>query len=168
MHQLLLALVIAISPVQARQTPWGSWEEAKTLFDSGKYEAALEVMQKHPSEEASFFYNLGTIYNKIGRVGTGVAYLEKANRLEPHDPAIQRNLQLARTELGRLIGHDRLDPASTWTERVADHVSLDEIRGTLGLLGTITLILWIRAYLKTRRRERLCSSRRASARSWAS
>jgi tetratricopeptide (TPR) repeat protein len=155
MHLHLLAtgfiLAIAIAPAHAAKTPWGSWEQAKSLFDSGKYEEALESLKSHPSDEASYFYNLGTIYNKIGRVGTGVAYLEKANRLEPHDPAIQRNLSLARVELGRLIGHDHLDPASTWSERIADQVSLDEIRSTLGLLGSITLILWIRAYLRTRR-----------------
>jgi hypothetical protein len=133
------------------QGDWGPWQKARSLFDTGKYEAALSELTAHPAEDASYFYNLGTIYNKIGRVGPSVAYLEKANRLEPHDPAIQHNLALARDELGRLVGIERLDPASTWAENIADHVTLSEIRGTIGLVGTIMLILWLKTYLRTRR-----------------
>jgi tetratricopeptide (TPR) repeat protein len=155
MRRALLAVLLLIlgSPVQAAPEPpdWGSWQQARTLFESGKFDAALSELQKYPTPDANFFYNVGTIYNRMGKIGVSVAYLEKANRLQPHDPAIQKNLQLARDDLGRLIGLDRLDPASTWAEGVADHVSLDEIRGTLGLLGSITLILWLQAYLRTRR-----------------
>jgi hypothetical protein len=147
----LLTLAILFPVLASAAGDWGPWQQAKTLFDSGKYDAALGEMMAHPTSDSSFYYNMGTIYNKLGRTGLAVAYLEKANRLQPHDPAIQKNLKGAHDELGRLIGTDRLDASSTWAESVADHVSLDEIRGTLGLLGSITLILWLQAYLRTRR-----------------
>jgi hypothetical protein len=148
----LLLLSLGPAAWAATEPPnWGDWQQVKTLFDSGKYDAALGELMSHPSPDANFFYNAGTIYSRMGKVGVSVAYLEKANRLQPHDPAIQKNLQLARDDLGKLIGLDRLDPASTWAEGVADHVSLDEVRGTLGLVGSITLILWLQAYLRTRR-----------------
>jgi hypothetical protein len=154
MKRCVFLLILFLIP-SAHATPepsnWGNWQQAKTLFDSGKYDAALADLQAHATQDANFYYNVGTIYHRMGRIGVSVAYLEKANRLQPHDPAIQKNLQLAREELSHLIGQDRLDPASTWAEGIADHVSLDEIRGTLGLLGSITMILWLQAYLRTRR-----------------
>src|SRR5205807_615311 len=97
-------------------------------------------------DDSAYFYNLGTASFRSGKIGAAVAYLEKANRLEPHDPATQHNLQIAREALGQAIGRSHLDPASTWSEEIADHVTLNEIRGTLGLVGTILVLVWLRAY----------------------
>jgi hypothetical protein len=52
--------------------------------------------------------------------------------------------------LSRLIGAEKVDPASNGLESMADRVSLDEVRGTLGLLALLVALLWTRAYLKTR------------------
>jgi hypothetical protein len=129
---------------------WQDWQDLKNLYDSQNYEAALKELQAHPQENSHFYYNLGTIHYRLGHPGTAVAYLEKANRLAPYDPDIQYNLTLAKSVLSDSIGLSQLDPASTWTEQLADRVSLDEVRATLGLLGLIVVLLWTRAYLKTR------------------
>lgn len=129
---------------------WSEWQQARTLFDSQQYDAALREFQSHPQDEPNYYYNLGTTYFKLGRTGAAVAYLEKANHQGPHDPDTQYNLSIARAALGKSIGSDKLDPASSWAEQISDRVSLDEIRGTLGLLGVIVVLLWTRAYLKTR------------------
>jgi hypothetical protein len=61
------------------------------------------------------------------------------------------NLEIARASLVRILGSEsKLDPASTWTEKLADHVSLEELRGVLGLLALAVSLLWIRVYLRTR------------------
>ena len=127
-----------------------TWEETKGLYDSYRYEEALKSFLDHPENNAAYYYNLGTLYYKLHNLGASVAYLEKSNHLKPHDPDIQFNLTLARMKLGQAIGQEKLDPSSTWTEQLADRVSLDEVRSTLGLLGLIVVLLWIRAYVKTR------------------
>jgi len=120
-------------------------------FDSGNFALALQQLQSHPEDNAVYYYNLGTTLLKLKRVGQATAYLEKANRIQPHDLAIQQNLQLARGALSQAIGPDRLDPASTWLETLADHLRLDEIRGAFGLVGFVIALFWIRCYLKTRK-----------------
>lgn len=129
---------------------WSEWQQAKEFYDAGKYNEALQEFRAHPSESAHYFHNVGTIHFRLGQPGPAVAYLSKANLLQPHDPEIQRNLQLARSALSRLIGQDHVDPASSPLENLADRVSMGEVRGALGLLGLIVAALWLRSYWRTR------------------
>jgi tetratricopeptide (TPR) repeat protein len=133
-----------------RSGEWSDWQQAKSLFEAGKYEEALHEFHSHPADSAQYFYNIGTTHLKLGQPGQAVAYLGKSNHLRAHDPDTQRNLQIAQSALGRLIGADHLDPASSGLETLADRVSMGEIRGALGLLGLIVASLWLRAYLMTR------------------
>lgn len=139
-------------PVGASADPISDteWQEATRLAEAGKYSEALQAFKTHPGESAQYFYNIGTLHDRLGQPGLAVAYLSKANRLHPHDPETQHNLQIAQASLGKLIGKDRLDPASSGLEAMADRVSLGEVRGALGLLGLIVAGLWLRAYLRTR------------------
>lgn len=127
-----------------------SLNEALELSQAGKIEEALVVLKTHADQSATYYYNVGTLSMQLGHSGEALAYLEKAKKLKPHDSDIQQNLNIARASLARVLGTERLDPASTWVESLADHMPLDEIRGTLGLVGLILAIFWIRSYLKTR------------------
>ncbi|MEO5971220.1 MAG: hypothetical protein ABIQ95_14930 [Bdellovibrionia bacterium] len=129
---------------------WGDWETARNLYDSQRFQDALEALQTKPLDNANYYYNLGTIQYKLTQLGPAIAHLEKANRLRPHDSDIRYNLSLARSVLGQAIGADKLDPASNALEQLADQVSLDEVRFLLGLLGMLVLLAWLRAYLNTR------------------
>jgi tetratricopeptide (TPR) repeat protein len=124
--------------------------EIKQLFKAGKYDEAAKLLLSHPETTPAYYYNLGTIEYRRDQLGPAVAYLEKANRLQPHDAAIQSNLRAARLKLGHLIGEDHLDPASTSFEAFADTVPIAEIRGGIGLLCLVLTLFWIRSYLKTR------------------
>ncbi len=129
---------------------YADWQDAKALYDAGKYQDAIQDLRSNPSEQAAYFHNLGTTFLKAGDLGRARAYLEKANYIKPHTPNIQRNLEITRTSLSRLIGANQLDPASSGIESLADRMSMDEVRGTLGLLALIVAFLWLRAYSKTR------------------
>ncbi len=150
MPLVLLTLLLWFQPAVTRAAEWGRWEPARSLYDAGKYEEALKELQATPLEEGAYFYNLGTVLFRMGRIGPSLAYFEKANRLKPHDPAIQKNLRLARNTLAQSIGDSKLDPASTWMEMLANRVPLEELRGTLGLIALILILLWLKTYLKTR------------------
>lgn len=114
----------------------------------------LEALKQNPTYDANYFYNLGVLYGKLNQPGLATAYLEKANRVKPHDPEIVHNLNLARTLLKQQLGQQNseisLDGASNQFEQFADRIQGDEILGVIGLVTVIVSLLWIRAYLKTR------------------
>jgi tetratricopeptide (TPR) repeat protein len=127
------------------------YDSARAAFSSGKYEDALQQFEQHPGNDSAYYYNLGTTLLKLNRVGTATAYLEKANHIQPHDIAIQQNLQLARNALSQSLGAEKLDPSSSWMETISDNLRLDEIRGAFGLVCFVIALFWIRSYLKIRR-----------------
>lgn len=124
------------------------------LAAAGKYREAVDALKQNPTYDATYFYNLGILYGKMNQPGLATAFLEKANRIRPHDPEILRNLSLARDGLkNRLIETNsemRLDGASNQFERFSDRIQGDELLGAIGLIMVIVSLLWIRAYLKTR------------------
>jgi hypothetical protein len=128
--------------------------DIEQLEASGKYREAVDALKQNPTYDATYFYNLGILHGKLNQPGLAVAYLEKANRVKPHDPEIQRNLKLAQNNLtsalsttGSELG---VDSASSSLERFSDRIQGDEILGVIGLALVIVSLLWIRAYLKTR------------------
>lgn len=124
------------------------WSQVQKLTGEGRYAEAIEILKSHPSEDSTYFYNLGTMHAKLGDHGPAVAYLEKANRKRPRDAEIRQQLDLVRGALRSRIGSDRLDPASTWVEALADEVPITEVRGALGLLVFVLSLLWCRSYLR--------------------
>lgn len=125
--------------------------EISQLDAAGKYKEAIEVLRQAPTYDATYFFNLGLLHGKMNQAGLAVAFLEKANRMKPHDPEIQRNLKHARSSLRGVLGSDSaLDSASTSLERFSDRIQGDEILGVIGLVTVVVSLLWIRAYLKTR------------------
>jgi hypothetical protein len=146
----VLALLIADKSVMADDSQ-AIQSLAQSLVKTGKTEEAYQLLLKHPETNAVGYYNLGTLALQAGHMGAAIADLEKANCLKRHDPDVLHNLEIARTSLGRTLGGEGLlDPASTWTEKIADHVSLEELRGVLGLLALAVALLWIRVYLRSR------------------
>lgn len=135
----------------AESTSTINWQEIKKLSDQGDLVQAAALLQTHPElESADYCYNFGTLQYRLKHFGEALAYLEKANRLRPHDRDIQTNLKLAQTEVARLIGQDSLDPSSRWSDQVASWLTPEEVQALTSLLGMLTLLLWIRNYLRTR------------------
>ncbi len=151
LSSLLSTFLFADSPSQPL-TPiqWREWESVKQLYDAGKYNEALNELSTHPKEIASYYYNLGTIYFQLNQAGKAVAFLEKANRLDFHDSDININLRIARQALSQLIGKENVDPASTWTESIADRLTATEVRGGLSFGVLVFIILLFQAYVRTR------------------
>lgn len=147
---ILLFTLISTNSAYGNASSQSDWDHLRSQYDAGRLNEALRTLQSRPGSDPHYFYNLGTIYLRLERPGTATAYLEKANRLRPHDPDIRNNLRIAQNSLSRVIGQDRLDPASSWLEDTADSLSLNEIRGTLGLFALILSLSWLRSYLKTR------------------
>ncbi len=104
-------------------------------------------------------YNLGTVSLRLAKPGEAVAYLERANRISPFDPEIQTNLLIARKELAKLLGGEStLDPSSSSIEGLADRVTLEQVRGAIGLASLLLGFFWLRAYRQTRSIQRSWSA----------
>lgn len=140
-----------LSLAQTSPSSWGDWDDARILYDAGKYNEALASLAAKPNPtDPAYFYNCGIIYYRLGRMGYALAHFEKANRLSPHDSNIQTNLKLVRDLLAQQLGKERVDPASSFLENVADRVALDEVRATLGLLVLVIALLVLKNYWKSR------------------
>ena len=74
-------------------------DAARSLYDQGKYQEALEVLQKEGLSTAADYYNAGNVYFRIGKQGQALAYYEKANALSPGSSDIRFNLQLTKESL---------------------------------------------------------------------
>src|SRR5262245_20194824 len=70
-------------------------DTARALYDQGKYQEALDALQKNGVHTAAEYYNAGNCLYKLGRVGQSLAYYEKAHNLAPRNSDIQYNLELA-------------------------------------------------------------------------
>src|SRR6185437_3561884 len=89
----VMAIVMALGLVAAPRICFADqaadYAALQTAFNSGKYDLALRQLQAHPEGTAVYFYNLGTTLLKLNQAGQATAYLEKANRIQPHDVATQ-------------------------------------------------------------------------------
>jgi tetratricopeptide (TPR) repeat protein len=146
----LLPMFALLLSASAFCSDWGGWQNVRSLYDSGKFPEALQALKNAPSADASYYYNLGNIYYRLGQVGLAVANLEVANRKRPRDSDIQNNLKVAKTALAKTLGEDRVDPASSWLETVADTAPLDEIRLIIGLSALLVAMFLVYAYLRER------------------
>ena len=137
---------------QEASTPnsWAEWTEAKNQYDLKRYDESFAQLLSHPRETGNYYYNLGTVSYRLGKSGQALAYLEKAYRLSPNDADIQYNLSIARQALATQMGQSQLDPSSSWWEKLADRVTLEQARATLGLMGLIMVLLWMRTYFGSR------------------
>ncbi|MBN3034671.1 MAG: tetratricopeptide repeat protein [Bacteroidales bacterium] len=73
------------------------------LFNNAidKYEQILDM----GISSAELYYNLGNSYFKLDDYPSAILYYEKALKIDPHDPDIEYNLNLART---RIV--DKIEP----------------------------------------------------------
>ncbi len=148
---LLLCLTGTVARAESSSTtPDERWQQTRALYDSGKVKDAYANLLQQKVNTGAYYYNMGTMAFKLDRFGESVAYLEKARSISPHDSDTQYNLRLARVALARSIGSEKLDPASTWLESIAEHISLDEVRAALGFLTFCLILLWTKAYSKSR------------------
>lgn len=74
------------------------FKQANAAYHSEKYQEAIQRYQKILSqgyESAELYYNIGNCYFRLSKIGPAILYYEKARRLDPHDPDIAYNLELA-------------------------------------------------------------------------
>lgn len=145
-----LTLGLPIARAQAPDAWPESWAAARKAYDAGNFEEALQKFRAHPLVHASYYYNLGNVYYRQGQFGIALAHFDRALQLDPLDSDARHNQELTLDALKRTSGRTDWDPASSWIESLADRIPLDEVRAVLGMVAFLTVLLWIRPYLRTR------------------
>jgi tetratricopeptide (TPR) repeat protein len=106
---LVALFLIAMLPARsiAEDSLESIFKSADNDFWNGEYDkarAAYERLEKLGVEDAALFYNLGTVYARLGKLGTAVLYYEKALRLDPGQDDARYNLSVIREFIARKAG----------------------------------------------------------------
>ncbi len=116
----------------------GSFNQANTLYTSGKYREALALYASLDSmgyQSGELYFNLGNTYFKLGQIGKAILYYEKAKRFMEDDEDLKVNLELAQARTKDKIPELPKFFLEALLENVLDFFSL----GALGFLVLLFL-----------------------------
>lgn len=73
------------------------FEQANEAYESGEFQTAIQYYDSLTEfgQSTALYYNLGNAYFKTNQVAEAILYYERALKLNPNDPDIHYNLQLA-------------------------------------------------------------------------
>ena len=97
---LLMALIGNLSAAPAENN--ALFREANDLYGQGDYNRSAELYQKIIDSgwhSAEVYFNLGNAFYRLGNLSHAILNYERAERLDPSDPEISRNLNIARSLL---------------------------------------------------------------------
>lgn len=125
----------------------------KALYDQGKYQESLDLLQKNGVRSAADFYNAGNCYYRLGHIGQAMSYYQKAATLAPGDDDIRYNLKLveALADKQGSLARDQ----SFWSGRLLPLARRTSEAFTDFLLALCTLALALAAYRAKKRKLKL-------------
>jgi hypothetical protein len=113
---------------------------AGQLYEAGQHVQAVQVYQQLADQgfaNSALYYNLANAYFKQGDYGRAVLNYLRAERLDPRDPDIRANLELARAQaVDRFQVAERMRLVDLLGRASQDWLSLDG-------LAMVTLAAWI-------------------------
>jgi len=83
--------------------PQQAFYKANTFYAERQFPKALETYQSVLNtglENGALYYNIGSCYFKMGKLGYAILYYDKARRLIPRDSDLISNLTYAKQQLG--------------------------------------------------------------------
>lgn len=127
----------------AAEHPDSLFAKGNRLYAAGDYEGAAtcyEALVTDGYQEAAVYYNLGNTHFKLNNLAPSILYYEKAQKLDPTDPDIRKNL--AFVNLGIT---DRIQPLpeffiDSWWRGLLFSASLTT-------WSVIALICWLGAFV---------------------
>jgi tetratricopeptide (TPR) repeat protein len=105
---LILALGIGTQLLPQSDAAQQKLELANTYYSKAIYDSAIITYHKvldAAYESVALYYNLGNTYFKLRNFPSAILYYEKARKLDPSDPDILFNLEVAN---GSIV--DKIDP----------------------------------------------------------
>jgi hypothetical protein len=141
------------STAAANTTPAAFFREANRAYQEGRYAEAVDGYQRAEragGASADLFYNLGTAYYRLGRLGPAILAFEKALARAPRHEDARANLAVARrqAQLDKAEQELSLPREGVWA-RLSRSVSSDEVALVfLTLYYLFFLALAVRHFLR--------------------
>lgn len=146
--RILIILFIPLSFLIA-QDPQTLFKQANQAYQKQKFEEAASLYQQIISqgyESKEIYFNLGNCYYRLNQIGQSILYYEKALKLDPHDPDVRYNLELANLKvIDRVEIPPRLFLFELW-DNLTNFYSIHQLTNLVAILFSITIlfvILWL-------------------------
>jgi len=148
----ILCLCLALFGLAAGQ-PADEYVQGNAAYQAGDYQKAAVHYQSAAAagyQAFELYYNLGNCYYKLQQIGKSLLYYEKAARINPTDPDLQYNLELARLHVVDKI----ITPPEFFWQRIGGRIksalSLDQLAGFLLLWIVLAALAMIGKWCGTR------------------
>lgn len=141
---LLLILVVGMNFLLPQSTAnVDAVQTANRLYDGGNLVEAIEIYEQLIAQgvhDSVVFYNLGNAYYQLGDLGRAVTNYSRAAQLDPRDPDIEVNLDLARSQISEPFIENDPGFAGVLSKITDGWLTVNEA-------ATIALALWFLAGL---------------------
>lgn len=94
----LPSICFAIFHLAVAQTPLDAFNKGNEFYRAGQFEQAVkeyESVVRQGYGSAPLYFNLGNAYYRQAKIAPAILAYERAAHLDPNDPDIEHNLQLA-------------------------------------------------------------------------
>ncbi len=113
-----------------------TFDRGTRLYEDGKYREALDLYLEAEKLGAHWrlYYNMGNCYFKLGDFLKAKIYFLRAERLNPFDPAIQKNIDVVNKRFNDKIQSPARDYLTRMVLRMESMVSINMVTVVLVLL----------------------------------
>jgi tetratricopeptide (TPR) repeat protein len=145
----VIFLITLISTGVYAQQPKQLFQKANQAYQKQDYQKAIELYQNilgQGYQATEIYYNLGNAYFRLNNLGQAILNYEKALKLNPNDPDISYNLELANL---RVVDRLELPPRFflfEWWDSLKTYFSLTQLTqlvAVLFILSVSLVILWL-------------------------
>ncbi len=135
--------------VQGAEKPRNLFLQANQAYRANQYEKAIALYKKILSqgfESKELYYNLGNCYYRLNEIGEAILYYEKARKIDPGDPDVKYNLDIANLRVIDQVKLPQRFVLFEWWDGLKWHYSLFQLRNLvfgLYFLAMALLIAWL-------------------------
>ena len=145
---IVLILVFTVAPFIYGTMDNGDFSRANELYEQGKFAQALELYQKLEDdvENWKLYYNIGNCHFKLDRPIPAEIYYLRAQRLNPFEPSLEKNLQVVNRLFKDVVPPEKPDFIEGVFLRLESAIPLDLVSWLLVLAiaaFNIFIFLWL-------------------------
>jgi tetratricopeptide (TPR) repeat protein len=131
------------------QQPKQLFQQANQAYQAQDFQQAIDLYQKilgQGYQGKEIYYNLGNAYFRLNNLGQAILNYEKALKLDPNDPDVRYNLELANL---RVVDRLELPPRFflfDWWDSLKTYFSLGQLTrlvAGLFILSILLVVFWL-------------------------
>jgi len=146
---LCIVCAVLTAPLPASGNPQAQFDRANRLYEEGKMSEALPLFTRLEKNVSNWklFYNIGNCYFKLDQPVKAKIYFLKAQRLNPFEESIQKNIDIANKRLNDKIPYPKPDFISRLLLRIESVFPMNVVSIILLLFIVVFnafVFLWIK------------------------